>query len=156
MNKLKLPHVGFILIALAFILTLAAFILTFIVYRIFGYNLNRWLIFLSVAALWLTAFLLVNSLFAGDNPFWTHLLYGAICIALTFSAILFIQPVLAPMGVYFTVAMGDVETNAAGVPRAIVAVALYVAALFLTVAASFFRTTRDKRENKGAAKESGV
>lgn len=139
MIKLKnKPFVGFYCMAVAFVLTFVAFIIFLEVYGIFGYATNRWAIFLSFAALWFTAFIIVNSLFVGEKPFWVSLLYVAICVALTFAAILFIQPCLAPMGIYFTVGnMGDVEANAAGVPRAIAATALYVVALVSMVVAAF-------------------
>lgn len=140
MNKLKLnkPFVGFFLMALTLILTFVAFIMSFRVYNIFGYAINRWAVFLTFAALWFTAFLIVNALFVGERPFWVSLLYVAVCVALTFAAILFVQPCLAPMGIYFTVGnMGDVEANAAGVPRTIVTVVLYVVALLLMVVSAF-------------------
>lgn len=147
MNKLKKPHIGFIFMALAFVLTIVAFSMSFVVYGIFGYAVNRWGVFLAVAAFWLTGFLLVNALFAGERPFWVSLLYVGVCVALTFAAILFIQPCLAPMGIYFTVGnMGDVEANAAGVPRAIVTVVLYVVALLCMVVAAFCPAVSGEKE----------
>ena len=142
--EIKKPFVGFFLMAVTLVLTLVAFIMSFKVYRIFGYALNRWAVFLSFAALWFTAFLIVNALLVGEKPFWASLIYVAVCVALTFAAILFIQPCLAPMGIYFTVGnMGDVEANAAGVPRTIVTVALYVVALLCMVASAFCPAVKD-------------
>lgn len=149
MNKLKLnkPFVGFFLMAVALVFTFVAFIMSFKVYNIFGYATNRWAVFLSFAALWFALFLMVNSLIAGEKPFWTSLLYVAVCIALTFAAILFIQPCLAPIGIYFTVGnMGDVEANAAGVPRAIATTVLYVVALLCMVASAFCPTVKVNNE----------
>lgn len=149
MNKLRLktPHVGFYLIALSFVLTFVAFIMTFRVYNIFGYRINRWVIFTSVAALWLMGFFLVNALFTGDKQFWVAPIYAVICILLVFAAILFIQLCLAPIGIYFTVNnMGDVEANALGVPRAIAATVLYVVALLCVTVASFFPMAAKQKE----------
>lgn len=149
MNKLKLnkPFVGFFLMAVALVFTFVAFIMSFKVYNIFGYATNRWAVFLSFAALWFALFLMVNSLIVGEKPFWASLLYVAVCIALTFAAILFIQPCLAPIGIYFTVGnMGDVEANAAGVPRAIATTVLYVVALLCMVASAFCPTVKVNSE----------
>lgn len=140
MNKirLKVPSVGFYFLALALIVAVAAFVTSFKVYGIFGYHTNRWVVFTSFAAIWLLAFFIVNTLFAGEKPFWTMPLFAAVCALLVFAAVLFIQPCLSPIGVYFTVHnMGDVEVNALGVPRAIVTTVLYVVALVLTLIASF-------------------
>lgn len=147
MNKIKIPHAGFALNAVAFATTLAAFILGLVVYNIFGYTVNRWGVFCTVAALWLMGFLLVNSLLAGERPFWTAPLYALVCLLITFSAVLFIQPCLSPIGIYFTVNnMGDVEANAAGVPRAIVTTVLYVVAVLAMIAASFLPAVAEKKE----------
>ena len=137
-RQFKVPFLGLSILSVSWLCTLVAFIMSFKVYNIFGYATNRWAVFLSFASLWLIAFLIVNSLFAGEKPFWADFLYVAVCVALTFAAILFIQPCLAPMGIYFTVGnMGDVEANAAGVPRAIATVALYVVALIHMLVAAF-------------------
>ncbi|MCH5157128.1 MAG: hypothetical protein J1G02_04555 [Clostridiales bacterium] len=137
-RQIRIPFLGLSILSVSWICTLVAFIMSFKVYKIFGYATNRWAVFLSFAALWLITFLMVNSLFAGEKPFWADLLYVAVCVALTFAAILFIQPCLAPMGIYFTVGnMGDVEANAAGVPRAIATVALYIVALLGMLIAAF-------------------
>ena len=148
-REFKIPFVGFFLMAVALILTFVAFIMSFKVYTIFGYATNRWAVTLSFAALWLTAFLIANSLIAGEKPFVISLFYVAVCMMLTFAAIMFIQPCLAPMGIYFTVGnMGDVEANAAGVPRAIATVALYVVALLHMVVAAFFPAVIVKEKNE--------
>lgn len=159
MNKIKLqvPHVGFYLTIAAFVFTVVAFILGFVVYHIFGYAVNRWEVFCAVAALWLMGFLLVNSLFAGERPVWTAPLYAVVCVLLTFAAILFIQPCLSPIGIYFTVNnMGDVEANAAGVPRAIATTVLFVIALISMTVAAFAPMARPKKVPSNVEGKEGV
>ena len=62
----------------------------------------------------------------------------------------FIKPVLGNIATFFTVNMGDMETFAVAVPRAIAGVALYLVAAVCAIAASFFRLTlRSSRKKEG-------
>lgn len=147
--KIKMPHAGFFLTLAAFVLTIVAFSLSLNVYAMLGYRLNRWVVFLTVGALWLMLFFLCNGLFMGDRPFWVAPLYAVVGLFLTFAALLFIQPCMTPIGIYFTVGnMGDAATNAVAVPRAITAVALYVAALVLFIVAAFCPTVVERTSEK--------
>lgn len=143
--KPKIPFVGSFLMLAALGLNIAALILGIFVYRVFGYALDRWGIFVSVAALWFTAFLLIEGILMGEKPRWVGVFYAAICVCLVFAAVLFIRPCLSPIGIYFTVHnMGDVAANAVGVPLSIVTASLYVGALLCVAVASFIPAVWDK------------
>lgn len=147
---LKKPGAGFYLCAVALALSLAALVLFIRVYGIFGYTFNRWVFFMNFAACWLLAFYAVNTVLAGDSPFWASYLLVAVPFLLLLAGLAFIQPCLSPIGIYFTVHnMGDVATMEAGVPPSIAAAALYVLASVLSAAAGFFSPVgREKKGNK--------
>ena len=88
----------------------------------------------------------------GDKPFWVDVLYIIAMFALVISAIKFITPCLSPIGIYFTVHnMGDVEANAAGVPRSIAGIVIFVLAIVCLAVAAFFKSSSDtevKRHGK--------
>ncbi len=145
-KKLKKPGVGFILLSLSLVFIIVAFILFLKTYAIFEYDTNRWAITASILAIWFLVFILVNSLFKGDNPFWIVLIYGIITFLLTFAVVKFISPCFAPIGIYFTVIMGNVEQILAGVPRALAGAACYLVSILLILVASFLPSMRKEHK----------
>ena len=141
--KLRIPGVGFILLALAFIFTIVGFVLYFQTFDIFHYQQSKITIATTIISLWGMLFLIINALFKGDNPDAFNVFYLINAFALVFAFSYFLIPCLSPIGIYFTVNMGDMETYALGVPRCITGCVFYVLAMILNVCASFFKPTLD-------------
>ncbi|MBE7086977.1 MAG: hypothetical protein E7369_01595 [Clostridiales bacterium] len=136
--NLKRLNVGFYFTLLSLIVSVAALVLFIITYNIFGYNFNRMVFFMTFLSIWLMGFITVNTIFMGEKPFWVSYLYVLITVLLVFSFVQFLNPCLSPIGIYFTVHnMGDVETNALGVPRSIATGVLYLIAIVCNLVASF-------------------
>lgn len=137
-NNVKLGA-GFVLTSISFILTIVGFILYFTAINAMEYEADRFVIALTIMALWSLIFLIVNSLFKNDNPFWTSIFYIVITFTLFLGFSFFLSSFLSPIGVYFTVNMGDMEKYALGVPRCLAGVACYVLAIITNVVSSFFK-----------------
>lgn len=146
--NIKKPGAGFYLIAASLILTIVGFCFFFSSYDVFGFVYSRWVIALTVLALWSMVVLLANGLYGGEHPVWITLFYLIIVFGLAVSAIEFIKPGLGNIATYFTVNMGDMETYAIAVPRTITGVVMYVLATVCAVIASFFRMTLRSAEEK--------
>ena len=145
--------VGFILTLVALVASVGALGMFLYTYNVFGYTLNRWAFSFTLLACWLLLFLVVNTFLAGGEPYWTRYAYTFICFFLLYAALAFIKPCLSPIGIYFTVHdMGDVETNAVGVPASLATAALYLVAFFLSTVAAFMGTAADKKLKRAKAK----
>jgi len=137
-NNVKLGA-GFILTAISFILTIVGFILYFTAINAMEYEADRFVVALTIMALWSLIFLIVNSLFVNDKPFWSSIFYIVITFTLFLGFSFFLSSFLSPIGVYFTVNMGDMEKYALGVPRCLAGVICYVLAIITNVVSSFFK-----------------
>ena len=152
MKKQKLA-LGFFFSAIAIVLLFVGYLLMIKTYEVFRYNENRWMIFCIVTAAFCLIFATVNSLLRGDKPFGLNgILYAAAIFCMVLALCYFIKPCLSPIGIYFTVHnMGDVETNAVGVPLSLAAASVTFLAVLLTLAASFMAS---KKEIKFGQKKS--
>ena len=131
------PSVGYVLLAVSFVFAATAFVLYFTTYNALHYEANLYVIALTVIGLWSFGCLLANGLFAKNRPFWMDVFFVIGVFALVLAAILFLSSCLSPIGIYFTVNMGDVEANAAGVPRCLAGVAFYALSAILATVAAF-------------------
>ncbi len=144
LNKVKGLRIGFYLLVVALATAIAGLVLFLQTYEIFGYKMEKWGISLTVLGAWLIAALVANAFYGGNNPKWSWVFYGVAIAFLVVAMIMFITPVLSPIGIYFTVNnMGDVEANALGVPRSIAAAACYVVSALCIIVASFTKTVKD-------------
>jgi len=144
MLKIKRLRAGFYLNALSLVACIVAMIMFLYTYGVFSYQINRWVFTMTFIAVWGLAFMCINTLIVGEKPFWVSYINVLTPFLILLSAILFISPCLSPIGIYFTVGnMGDVETNAVGVPAAITTAIIYVVALLLNVVASFFKLAKE-------------
>ena len=148
MLKIKIPRTGFYLLAAATVLTIVAFVMYFGAFEALSFETDRWVVALTVLAFWSMAFLMINSLFAGDAPFWTSAFYAVTVLALMFSFARMLMACLSPIGIYFTVNMGNMEAYAQGVPRCIAGVACYVVATICVVVSAFFRISKERRADE--------
>ncbi|MBE7087043.1 MAG: hypothetical protein E7369_01935 [Clostridiales bacterium] len=138
-NVKKFPLVTVILLAVSLVFCVIGFIMHFYTYDGLNYELNRWVVALSVIGIWSILVILLQRTVFGGTPFWFDAFYliGAFCIVL--ASLMFLSPCLANIGIYFTVNnMGDVEANAIGVPRCICAMVFYVLSFITFTVSSFF------------------
>lgn len=148
--KLKKPSVGFWLTLVCFVFAIVAFVLYFTTFKALNYENNLWVIALSIIALWSMLCLLVNGLLAGNKPFFMDIFYVLAVFSLVLAMILFLSDCLSPIGIYFTVHnMGDVEANAAGVPRCIAGVAFYSVSFLMMIIAGFLKLMSEKKVKGG-------
>ena len=147
MLKLKVPRTGFYLLLSATVLSAVAFGLYFGAFDALSFGDDKWVIALTVFSFWSMAVLMVNSLFAGDEPSWTGVFYVITVMALLVSMARLLMACLSPIGIYFTVNMGNMEAYALGVPRCIAGVACYLVATICVAVSAFFSPTKERRTN---------
>lgn len=145
MLKLKVPRTGFYLLLGATVLSIVAFGLYFGAFDALSYSMDKWVVALTVLAFWSMAFLMINAIFAGDNPAWTGVFYIIAVMTLLVSMARLLMACLSPIGIYFTVNMGDMEAYALGVPRCIAGVACYVVATICISVSAFFCPAKERR-----------
>ena len=121
----------------AIIMTFVGFMLYFSTFAAFNYSQDRWVIALTIISLWGLVVLAINALVFA-KPFRFEFFYVVIPFALVIAIGKLLIPCLSPIGIYFTVNMGDMETYAIGVPRCIAGVVFYLLGVILTIVASFF------------------
>ena len=146
--KLNKPSIGFILLSIATIFTVVGFILYFSTFSVFNYQQSKITIACTIIALWSMISLIINSLFANDKPTLFNIFFLINVFALAFAFSYFLIPCLSPIGIYFTVNMGDMETYALGVPRCLAGCAFYVISILLNIVASFFTLTKGGQNNE--------
>ena len=144
LNRLKSMGAGFYLLLASLILTIVGFIYFFLTFNTFSYSYDKFVIALTIIAIYGTLFLLINGFLAGDRPRLVSIFYVINVFALMISFAYFLIPCLSPIGILFTVSMGDMETYAKGVPLCFVGVGCYVIAVILTVIAAFFPMIKKK------------
>lgn len=138
LNLKRILNPKFILVLLSLIIMIVGFILYFSTFRVFGYSDSKWVIGLTIIALWLEIIVLANQAFA-NKPFYVSFIYILIPFMVMIIIGQYLIPCLSPIGIYFTVNMGDMETYALGVPRCIAGVALYLVSAIALIGASFFK-----------------
>lgn len=139
LSKIYRPRTGTYLLAASLVLALVGFGYFFSSYAVFGFSLSRWVIALTVIAVWCILLLIANGLYSGERPLWTAIFYVITGFCLVLAALEFVKPGIASIATYFTVNMGDMETFEIAVPQTITGVALYVVSAVLAITASFFR-----------------
>ena len=143
----RIPCVGFYLLILSLITLIVAYILSFATFNAFSYDVNKFVIVLPIFAAIIIVLEIAMSFIDKDKPFWTRgidLLY-AVFVIFAFANLLI--PFLTPIGIYFTVNMGDTETYAIAIPRCIAGCVFYVVSAITFVVASFFNIVKIKEAN---------
>ena len=144
MKTKRVPFVGFYLLLGALGTLIAAFVLAGQTFRGYSYDLDRYLLVLSIFAIWVLVIQLVMSFVDRNKPKWTQALDLAYCVMVVFCFAKLLIPFLSPIGIYFTVNMGDMETYAYVVPRCIAGCVLYVLSCAFFIAASFLDVVKFK------------
>lgn len=136
--KSKVNVFATILIVLSLVGSIYAFIMHNLTFDAFNYNVDYWVIALTIIAVWSIIMLLVQRIWFKDTVLLFDIFYLIAAFSLFLGALLFLKPCLSPIGIYFTVNnMGDVEANALGVPRCISTMIGYGASLLCLIVASF-------------------
>ncbi len=150
--KLQTPSIGFFSAAAAFVFAIVATILFFNTYAVGGYTLSRWAVTCSIIAVWLLAFLSINTLLVGEKPFWTNILYGVVAFLLTYGLLQFLQPCLTPIGFAFgssDLNMGDSALNKVVAVQAVITAVFYLLAIIGTIVSSFVASTKVSKAKRG-------
>lgn len=150
-NNKVIPYVGFGAYIIALGLLIAGFILSILTFKVFGYDVDRFVIVLPILAAWILIVQLTMSFVDKDKPVWTNIIDIAYCVLVLFALAKTLIPFLTNIATYYTVAMGDMGTFAIGVPRCITACVLFAVSCIFFIVGSFFKVvirTGDKQANK--------
>ncbi len=147
MLSIKKPAVGFYLAAAALIVFITAFCFSIATFNIFASETDKWVIAMNVLGIWLLVCILANSFFMGEKFTLISLFYGAAMMCAIIALFKLLIPCLSPIGVYFTVNMGDRETQAKIVSKCLPGVALYVVSIVLLIVSSFMKISKGGEEN---------
>ena len=138
-RKLYIPYVGFGAYLIALGLLIAAYILSISTFKVFEYDVDRFVIILPILAAWIIIVQLTMSYIDKEKPVWTNIIEIAYCVLVLFALSKTLIPFLTNIATYFTVAMGDMETFAIGVPRCITACVLFAVSCIFFIVGSFFK-----------------
>lgn len=137
--------VNLILNAVALVCTIASLVMFLFTYKVAVFTLNRWTLSCTVFAMWLIVFLIANSVFRGDRPFWTIFAYILVVFLMTYGMLRFLQPCITPIGFAFGASdlnMGDTALNRVVAYMSVATTVLYLVAIVCTVVAAFFKSGR--------------
>lgn len=154
----KIPGIGFGCLVIAFIMAIISFANYNALYDLAGYDGNRWTVMFSWLSILCLVFLIVNSLFMGDKPTWTLVIYSVVEILLISAMLQFLQPCVSEIAFVLgspDLAMGDNAIRVAISDGAITTAVLYVVTCVLVLIAAFAPaawTFGKKRRQKKLAK----
>ncbi len=140
-KKIKKPSVGFYLSLASLVFAIVACVLYFLTYDALHFT-DRWVTALTFIGLWSLVFLTVSALVTGNKPFYVDIFYVIAAFTLTVAALKFLVPCLSPIGIYYTVTMGDMESYAVGVPRCIACCVFFVVSVVCLIVSAFFRISK--------------
>ncbi len=147
--KLKTtPFVGFYLYVASFIVLLVAYIIALSTFNAYSLSPDRFVIIFPLFAMWIIVVQIVMSFVDKNKPAWFNAIDLLFCFLVLFAFGKLLIPFLTPIGIYFTVNMGDMETYAIVVPRCIAGCVLFVVSSLLFVVGSFFKIVKRKEEAK--------
>lgn len=145
MKVKRIPTVGFYLLIISLLLLVVAYFVSISTFQLYGYSVDRYVIIFPLFAIWIIGIQVVMSFIDINKPLWTHAIDLAFALLVIFAFAHTLMPFLSIIGVYFTVGnMGDVATNAIGVPRCLTACILYIVSTLVFVVASFFKIVNFK------------
>ena len=139
MKKRRLPFVGFYLYALALTVLVVAYIMAISTFKVFSYDVDRFVIILPIFAMWIIILQITMSFFDTNQPVWFNAIDLAFCVLVLFTFAKTLIPFLTNIATFFTVNMGDVKTFAIGVPRCIASCVLLVVSCIIFIVGSFFK-----------------
>ena len=143
----RIPHIGFYLLIVSLICLIVAYFLSFATFNAFSYDVNKFVLVLPIFASIIIILEIAMSFIDKDKPFWTRGIDLLFCVFVIFAFANLLIPFLTPIGIYFTVNMGDTETYAIAIPRCIAGCVFYVVSAIIFVASSFFNIVKIKEVN---------
>lgn len=143
-KKLPIPFVGFGLYFVSFVLLLVAYIIAILAFTGFNLPVDRFVLIFPIFGMVIILAQLVVSMLDENKPLWFDGINVLFCFLVLFSFARLLIPFLTPIGIYFTVNMGDVETYAIVVPRCITGCILFAVSCLFFIAANFFKVTYKK------------
>ena len=146
MKTKRIPFVGFYLYVVSFIVLLVAFIISLSTFKAFNQTPDRFVVIFPIFAMWIILIEIAMSFVDKHKPVWFNAIDLLFCFFVLFAFGKLLIPFLTPIGIYYTVNMGDLETYAIVVPRCITGCVLFVVSALLFVAGSFFKIVKIKEE----------
>ena len=147
-KRVVIPSVGLFAYIVALGLLVAGTILSITTFNIFEYDIDRFVIVLPIIAAWIIIVQIVMSFVDKEKPVWTNVIDIAYCVLVLFALANTLIPFLTNITTFYTVAMGDMETFAIGVPRCITACVLFAVSCIAFIIGSFFKTVIVKKEDE--------
>ena len=147
-KRVVIPSVGLFAYIVALGLLVAGTILSITTFNIFEYDIDRFVIVLPIIAAWIIIVQIVMSFVDKEKPVWTNVIDIAYCVLVLFALANTLIPFLTNITTFYTVAMGDMETFAIGVPRCITACVLFAVSCIVFIIGSFFKTVIVKKEDE--------
>ena len=144
MKNKKLPWIGLYFYAVSLIVLIVAYIIALSTFKAYNEAPDRFVIIFPLFAMYIIIAEVVMSFLDKDKPVWFSLIDLAYCFLVLFSFAKLLIPLLTPIGIYFTVNMGDMETYAVVVPRCITGCVLFAVSGALFVIGSFFKIVKIK------------
>ena len=139
MKARRIPFVGFYLYIVAFVILLVAYILALTTFSAYSLSPDRFVVIFPLFAMWIIIVQVVMSFIDEDKPFWLNTIDLLFCFLVLFAFGRLLIPFLTPIGIYFTVNMGDLETYAIVVPRCIAGCVLFAVSCIVFITGSFFK-----------------
>jgi hypothetical protein len=143
----RIPHIGFYLLIASLVCLIVAYILSIATFNAFSYDVNKFVLVLPIFASIIIILEIAMSFIDKDKPFWTRGIDLLFSVFVIFAFANLLIPFLTPIGIYFTVNMGDTETYAIAIPRCIAGCIFYVVSAIIFVASSFFNIVKIKEAN---------
>ncbi len=153
--KVRIPGLGFGFLLIALVFSILAFWKYYDTYEIANYDINRWATMFSSLAIWCIAFLMINSLFCGDRPVWSMVIYACAAFLLVLALLKLIQPCVSEIAFVYgspDLAMGDNKIRVEICDSSILTAIFYVIAAVCTIVAAFLPAewTFGKKKKKQA------
>ena len=143
----RIPFIGFYFYAASFIVLLIAFIFALSAFNGFNLSPDRFVVVFPLFAMWIILIEVVMAFVDKNKPAWFHAIDILFCFFVLFAFGKLLIPFLTPIGILYTVNMGDVEIYKIVVPRCLAGCVLFVISTVFFIAGSFFKIVKIKETN---------
>lgn len=141
------PGAGTILLLASLVLLCVGFGFYFACFDALGYQQDRFVIAFSIIAMWIILALIVTDYIDAERPIYVTAVGLFYCFLVLFAFSRVLIPCLSPIGILFTVNMGDKEAFALGVPRCFASCGCYALSALTFLLSYFFRGFQRKEAN---------
>ena len=143
----RIPFVGFYLYVLSLVLLIVGYVISMSAFQAFSLDVDRFVLIFPIFAMWIIIVQVVMSFVDVNKPLWMGAADLLFCFLVLFAFGRVLIPFLTPIGIYFTVNMGDVATYAIAIPRCITGCVFLIASCIFFIAGNFFKIVKIKENN---------